>query len=135
MQRLNPFPERSFNPNDPLNVYELNTVTYGLAPSAFQAILVLLQLAIDESEKFPKASRLIFENMYVDDASFGGDSILEAIDISREFSDCLKLLSNIPFDWLEINPNESQNLTKDQKLLGRVNVPLLDTAPLLDIFY
>ena len=29
-----------------------------------------------------------------------------------------KLLSHIPFSWLEINPNESQNLTKAQKSLG-----------------
>ena len=29
-----------------------------------------------------------------------------------------KLLSHIPSDWLEINPDEPQNLTKYQKLLG-----------------
>ena len=37
-----------FNPYDPLSIYELNTVTYGLAPSAFQAIRALHQLAVDE---------------------------------------------------------------------------------------
>ena len=76
-----------FNHNDPFNIYELNTVTYGLAPHAFQAIRVLLQLAIDESDKFHKASKLISENMYVDDALFGADSIPEAIELSREFLD------------------------------------------------
>ena len=119
-----------FNPNDPLNIYELNNVTYGLAPSTIRA---LHQLAIVERNRFPNVVKFISENMYVDDALFGADSIQESIDISRKFSDCLKvggfpltkwsvnsskLLSHIPSDWLEINPNESQNLTKDQKLIG-----------------
>ena len=112
-----------FNFNDTLNIYELNTVTYGLVSSVFQT---LRKLAIDERDKFGKGARLIFENIYVYDAFFGVESILEAANLSRKFIECLKmngcslqkwsanssdLLSHIPHVSLKDNFIEVSTLT------------------------
>ena len=78
------------NPNDPLLLYELNTVTYGIASSAFQAIRSLKQLALEEADAFPKASKVILDNMYVDDSLFGADTMTEAISLAQSFSELLK---------------------------------------------
>ena len=123
-----------FSSNEPIKVYQLNTVTYGIVPSAYHAIRCLRQLAIDESSNFSRnVLDLILNNMYVDDALFGADTIDEAIELSKEFSNLLtaggfplrkwsanssELLSHIPKDWLEVDNTESQNLFKEQKLLG-----------------
>ncbi|XP_056630902.1 uncharacterized protein LOC130441307 [Diorhabda sublineata] len=40
------------NPNLPLEVYTLNTVTYGTAPASFIAIRCLHQLALENSKKY-----------------------------------------------------------------------------------
>ena len=73
-----------FSSNEPIIVYQLNTVTYGIVPSAYHAILCLRQLALEESEKFSKnAVYLILNNMYVDDALFGSHTTSEAIELSK----------------------------------------------------
>lgn len=104
--------------NDPNNydIYELSTVTYGIVPSACQAISCLRQLAILEGDKFPLASKLIDKNMYVDDAHFGADNLSDAVQISKQFVQLLNagdfplrkwaandqsLLSHFPEDWLD----------------------------------
>ena len=119
--------------NEPIKVFQLQTVTYGIVPSAYHVIRCLCQLSIDESENFSKSVLdLISNNMYDDDALFGLDTVDEAIELAREFSNLLtagsfllrkwsasssEFLSHIPENWLEINPSDSQNLFKEQKLL------------------
>ena len=54
-------------PDEPIQEYVLNTVTYGLAPSPFLAIRTLHQLAIEEGSRFPLAAEALLPNTYVDD--------------------------------------------------------------------
>ncbi|XP_062699493.1 uncharacterized protein LOC134284534 [Aedes albopictus] len=77
-----------FDASEPIQTYELGTVTYGLAPSSFLATRTLLQLVEDEGTPFPKASTAIKKNVYVDDLISGHNSIEEAIEL-REELDCL----------------------------------------------
>ena len=104
---------------DPNNyhIYELSTVTYGIVPSAYQAIACLHQLAILEGHKYPLAAPLIKNNMYVDDAPFGSGNLSDAIKISDQFIQLLNaggfplrkwaandklLLNHLPEDWLDV---------------------------------
>lgn len=48
-----------FDASQPIQAFELATVTYGLAPSSFLATRTLLQLVEDEGSSFPKASTVI----------------------------------------------------------------------------
>ena len=69
-----------FSSNEPVKVYQLNTIIYGIVPSAYNAIRCLRQLALKKSENFSKnAIDLNLNNMYVDYVLFGSDTIDEAI--------------------------------------------------------
>uniref|UniRef100_A0A182NPV1 DUF5641 domain-containing protein n=1 Tax=Anopheles dirus TaxID=7168 RepID=A0A182NPV1_9DIPT len=55
------------DPALPMEVYELQRVTFGLTPSSFLATRVLKQLAIDEGGAYPRAQKALLQNFYVDD--------------------------------------------------------------------
>jgi len=62
-------------PESSLQHYRLRTVTYGLAPASYLAILQ--QLASDDGQRFPAAVSIIANSIYMDDTLFGQDSIHE----------------------------------------------------------
>ncbi|KAH8261697.1 hypothetical protein KR038_002300, partial [Drosophila bunnanda] len=66
------------NPEGEIRDYELKTVTFGVNCAPFLAIRVLQQLADDEEERYPQASHIIRNYMYVDDVLAGADSKREA---------------------------------------------------------
>nr|XP_049466972.1 uncharacterized protein LOC125908320 [Anopheles coluzzii] len=78
-----------FSPQSPIELYELNTVTYGLSPSSFLATLTLLQLAEDEGADFPLASPALRHNFYVDDFIGGANSVSEARELRQQLSELL----------------------------------------------
>ena len=51
-----------------LKEYELQTVTFGVNCAPYLAIRTLLKLSEDVKNEFPLASKILNENMYVDDA-------------------------------------------------------------------
>ncbi|XP_031781616.1 uncharacterized protein LOC116416652 [Nasonia vitripennis] len=96
-------------------IYHLCTVTYGLAPSPYQAIRTLLQLAIDEGAKFSRAAAILQKHIYVDDILAGANTLEEALELKSELVDLLKaggfplskwvanhaeILSDVPEDQL-----------------------------------
>lgn len=72
------------SPHQPLNTYELLTVTYGTASAPFLATRVLLQLADDEQEHYPAAAKVLRKDVYVDDLFSGADSVEEAIELRQQ---------------------------------------------------
>ena len=131
-----------FKLTDDISICELNTVTYGLGPSAYQAIRCLRQLASDEASRYPDVVNILLENMYVDDCLFGADSKDEAISLSNQLTDLLMaggfplrkwlsndsdLLEHIPIDWLQSVTDDSQLLCGKHKLLGLTWLPKFDT--------
>nr|XP_049466703.1 uncharacterized protein LOC120961367 [Anopheles coluzzii] len=75
-----------FSPQAPIQVYELNTVTYGLAPSSFLATRTLIQLADDEGTEYALASAALKRNFYVDDFIGGANNVREAVQLRKELS-------------------------------------------------
>lgn len=62
--------------NDEINIYQLNTVTYGTTSAPYLAINCLRQLGFDTS--IPKeVSRIILEDFYVDDLLTGSNNLDE----------------------------------------------------------
>ncbi|XP_041769560.1 uncharacterized protein LOC121592219 [Anopheles merus] len=130
-----------FSPQSPIELYELNTVTYGLSPSSFLATRTLLQLAEDEGADFPLASPALRHNFYVDDFIGGANSVSEARELRQQLSEllskggfelrkwtsnCLGVLSGLPAEHigtqssLQFVPNETV------KALGIAWKPELD---------
>ena len=79
-----------FDNSQPIRTYELGTVTYGLAPSAFLATRTLIQLANDEGDKYLKARSVIKENVYVDDLLAGANNIPETIELRNQLNALLQ---------------------------------------------
>ncbi|XP_058799844.1 uncharacterized protein LOC131669162 [Phymastichus coffea] len=71
-------------------VYELNTVTFGVASAPYLAIRFIHQLANDEETKFPRASQILKRDLYVDDLLTGANSLDEIRQIRDEIIELLR---------------------------------------------
>lgn len=101
----------------PIQDFKLTTVTYGTSCAPHLAIRTLRQLAIDEKDRFPRASEIVLNSFYVDDVLTGTSSIKDAVKIKDELVSLLKcggmrlrkwtsndyeILKTIPIDDREI---------------------------------
>lgn len=96
----------------PLQVYELLTVTYGMTSSPFLATMALLQLADDGSERFPLAAAALEKSFYMDDALCGANTIEEARLLCQQL---LQLLRSGGFDahkWCSNEPAILEEIPK-----------------------
>lgn len=122
-----------FNPDDPIQEYRLNTVTYGLVSSPYLAIRTLLQLAEDENSNFSSAAQILTTNFYVDDAIFGCSNKIEAHTLKTNLIKLLRkggfelkkwtcnypeLLSDLPEDYLYKNSLCFDSNSDTTKILG-----------------
>ncbi|XP_055630624.1 uncharacterized protein LOC129771224 [Toxorhynchites rutilus septentrionalis] len=78
-----------FSSSDPVQVYELQTVTYGLSPSSFIATRVLQQLATDVGKRYKRAAGVVTEDFYMDDLLSGAETIDEAKHLRYEIQTLL----------------------------------------------
>ncbi|XP_062533238.1 uncharacterized protein LOC134202200 [Armigeres subalbatus] len=78
-----------FSNGTPVQIYELLTVTYGLAPSSYLATRTLQQLTTDEGDAYSMAGPSLRKNFYVDDYIGGANSVEEAVQLRIELSDLL----------------------------------------------
>lgn len=76
--------------DEEINIYKLNTITYGTKPAAFLAIRTMHQLASDEEKSYPIGSDIVKRDFYVDDLITGGNSVEEVIEIRQQVTDLLK---------------------------------------------
>lgn len=75
--------------SQPLSIYKLTTVTYGLKPSSYLAIRTLKQLAMDEGIAYPDASNVIINNIYVDDIVTGATDVSSALKLQNQLINLL----------------------------------------------
>lgn len=118
---------------DDVQLYTLNTVTYGLASSPYQALRTLMQLASDESQDFPLAAQSLLRDVFVDDVVTGANSLEEAMKLKFELVSLLQrggfelrkwssnsttLLENVPVHQREVLKNLDQDGCPSVKVLG-----------------
>lgn len=77
-------------PEQEVQTYELQTVTYGKACSAFLAIRSLHQAAISLQLQFPEAAEIIKRDFYVDDLLSGANDIKNLLRIKEEITQILR---------------------------------------------
>lgn len=75
--------------NGVVQEFQLNTVTFGGAPSPYLAIACLHQLAQDENDKFPLAAQALTQDTYVDNILTGTKTINEGQKLCRELNEIL----------------------------------------------
>ncbi|XP_055522862.1 uncharacterized protein LOC129717042 [Wyeomyia smithii] len=103
-----------FNESDPIQTYELLTVTYGLAPSSFLATRTLQQLADDEGTAYPLADPILRKNFYVDDCLGGAQSVDEALQLRHELTELLSKGGLTLRKWTSNKLEVLQGLSSEQ---------------------
>ncbi|XP_036329773.1 uncharacterized protein LOC118741907 [Rhagoletis pomonella] len=78
------------SPTEPIRLYELKTVTFGVNCAPYLAIRTLLQLADDVQNSHPIASDILRKYMYVDDVLAGGHTIEAAIKAKDDITGVLQ---------------------------------------------
>ena len=127
--------------DEPIQVYELNTVTYGIVSSPFLAIRTLRQLAEDEGDSFPLAKRALLNGFYMDDLLWSVDTKDEArqlqiqlvqllrrgdFELRKWSSSCRDVLSSFPDDNFETPIQFDGENNVSIKILGLHWLPSVD---------
>ncbi|GFV28480.1 reverse transcriptase domain-containing protein [Trichonephila clavipes] len=71
-------------------IYRLKTVTYGTASVPFLAIRTLKQLAMDEASRFPLASKVALQDVYMDDVVSGAQNLDTARQLECKLQNMLE---------------------------------------------
>lgn len=103
-------------PNEKLECYELQTVTYGTTSAPYLAVRCLIQLAMDYKDIFPEACAIIRKDFYMDDLLTGCDRLDDVMRMQGEIS---QILSSAGFQlrkWL-CNKSDILNQFKVNKNL------------------
>ncbi|UYV63070.1 hypothetical protein LAZ67_2003055 [Cordylochernes scorpioides] len=98
---------------DKLMAYRLNTVTYGTAAAPFLAMRTLLKLVEDEGAKYPRASRAIIKDTYVDDIITGADDLSDGIALRDELIELLRCGGFILKKWSSNDLTILGNIAKE----------------------
>ncbi|GFS66876.1 uncharacterized protein TNCV_230571 [Trichonephila clavipes] len=85
--------------NEPVKVYQLNTVTYGTASAPFLAMRTLKQISIDEGENFPLAVSVLCDDFYMDDVLSGANSLEVAKTLQHQLIDILQTAQMFLHKW------------------------------------
>lgn len=78
-----------------IRIFELNTVTYGMSSSSFQAIRTIQELGHQAKKEHPQASEIILRDFYVDDLLTGAKSGQELSNLKQDIT---TILSNANFE-------------------------------------
>lgn len=100
-----------------LNHYWLNTVTYGTTSASFLAIRSLHQAAVECETSFPKASKAIVTDFYVDNFLFGVRNIEKGRKIKREASEVLDKSYFVLREWI---PNNKEILEESEREIQEI---------------
>lgn len=104
------------DPTETVKEYELNTVTYGIAPSPYLAIACLKQIAQDNLEKYPRSSKIVEDDSYVDDVISGDSSVEEVKQRVKEITGML-LERGFPLKkWACSHPEALTDLPEDDRV-------------------
>lgn len=129
------------HPSEPIRIYQMKTVMYGLASSPFLATRVLNQLATDDGANYPLAVPVIRKGTYVDDVLTGDDDLCTIQETCAQLIALLggagfvlrkwaannqAVLANVPSEmWETANSLEIDRPTT-VKALGLIWVPQAD---------
>ncbi|GFV40771.1 uncharacterized protein TNCV_60041 [Trichonephila clavipes] len=96
------------NSNENIRTYKLKTVTYGLASASFLATRCIKQIALDDKDN-PNLSRVLQEDIYIDDLLSGADTPNNAISICKDIA---HVLSTRGFHLRKWNSNSTEFLAQ-----------------------
>ncbi|CAK1585754.1 unnamed protein product [Parnassius mnemosyne] len=97
-------------PSDPIQVFELNTTTYGLRSSPYIAMRTLLELAERERLRYARGASILETSVYMDDICTGASTVEEALVLRDELIAILKSGGYELRKWLSNSPHILKDL-------------------------
>src|SRR5215475_4177927 len=94
-----------YSSDQPIQEYQLTTVTYGTASAPFLATRCLKKLAEDNLTSHPKAAQVLQHDFYVDDLLSGTSTLQEAVEVKQELSTLLDTAGFPLRKWASNNSN------------------------------
>lgn len=73
-------------PADPMKIYRMKRVTFGVSSAQYLAVKAVQQLAQDEKDDFPLASATAMQDFYVDDLFTGTNTIEKSIELRKQLT-------------------------------------------------
>ncbi|XP_070137342.1 uncharacterized protein [Drosophila bipectinata] len=92
------------NDQNEIAEYSLNTVTFGTASAPYTAIRVIRQLAHDEQHRYPLATPVLLNKVYVDDVQTGHNTVHGALEIRNQLIATLKSAGMELRKWASNHP-------------------------------
>lgn len=93
------------SPEEPIQTFELNTVTFGVKPAPYLSLRTVQQLCKDEASKFPLASKVVETDIYIDDVTSSISDINEAENL---YNDLLGLFKAGGFSLVKWSTNSKE---------------------------
>ena len=91
-------------PQQPLKVYRMMRVTFGVSAFPFAAIMAMRQNALDHRRKYPLSAQAVMDDFYMDDGLYWTDSIDEAVKLRFEMHELFKLGGFVLRKWKSSEP-------------------------------
>ena len=101
-------------------MYFRNKRSFLWRSSSFLSICSVKQLAKDEAHRFPRASRILTRDLYVDDLLTGANSLEKVYKIRYEIIDLLKCAGFVIRQWASNHSHALDNI--QEKVLNSENV-------------
>lgn len=101
--------------HEPIQEYDLCTLTFGEKAAPYLALRTLKQLAQDEAHKYPLAAQVIEREVYVDDVMSGAHCIATALEKQQQLINMLKSAGFNLRKWSSNHPALLEHLPEDQK--------------------
>jgi len=102
-------------PQQRIQAYKLDTVTYGTKSASFLSVRAMQQLASDEQEYFPIGAKIVKRDFYVDDLITGGQSVAEVLDIQSQVTGLLDRGNFKIRKWCSNNSSVLQEIPDSDK--------------------
>lgn len=77
-------------PDQPVQIFRMKRVTFGVASAQYMAVKAVQQLAEDQKERFPVAATVAKQDFYVDDLFTGASTIERASTIQNQMVEMMK---------------------------------------------
>ncbi|KAJ0169306.1 hypothetical protein K1T71_015190 [Dendrolimus kikuchii] len=101
--------------DQPVQTYNLTTVTYGTKSAPFLAMMTLKRLASDERIKFPEAAKILEDSCYMDDVVHGFHDISQGQQLIENLNSMLKLGGFTLRKWSTNQPELLKNIQNCNK--------------------
>lgn len=128
--------DRIYQGVQPILIYKLNTVTYGLVSSPYQAICTLQQLSQYEASTYPLAASTLLRDFYVDEVMTGTITINDTLCLYKELVQMIAKGGFVLRKWTSYSKSILQHISLNwQTIQISLDNPMDTSIKILGIFW